>query len=266
MIFFSVIPDTPLPRRKKSNQHIYIVQLLFQSRMNSQTIFCNDDIICEVWKHVKIDSLKQLSVVSKDYNSHFKNMSDIDYLCRKYKEEDNNLSAFVAKTSKEICKKYHYGTPKFLNVLTAFFDNKVTEKEKKDIGGDIYLIYYWIILILHIVNNNYKEILLIAKKIKYENKLDKPIIQLFLKILGQHSFKIFGKGYCKNKNMLLRYLSIGHMILFGKHQFSTNKGYVETLQRKKIELVNGIKKFEIKPNRWLFPKRFCLELIEIIGK
>ena len=140
-------------------------------------MFCNDDIICELWKHIGVDSLKKLSVVSKDYNSHFKNMSDIDYISKKYKESDNVME-FISKTSKEICKKYNYPTPKFINTLTAFFKNKVTEIEKNSIGDDIYLIYYWIILLLHVVNNNYKEILIVTKKIDYEKQLNKQIIDV----------------------------------------------------------------------------------------
>lgn len=233
--------------------------------MNTQTIFCNDDIISEVWKHISINSLKQLSVVSKDYNSHFKDMSDIDYISRKYKESDNVMD-FISKTSKEICKKYNYPTPKFINTLTAFFKNKVTEIEKNGIGDDIYLIYYWIILLLHVVNNNYKEILIVTKKIDYKKKLNKPIIELFLKLINQSNSEIFGKGYSPNKYKLIRHISFCHIILFSKHQFRTNKKYVETVHMKQIELIKGIKDFEYTPKRWLFPKRFCLEVIEILGK
>lgn len=233
--------------------------------MNTQTIFRNDDIICELWKHVGVDSLKQLSVVSKDYNLHFKNMSDIDYISKKYKESDNVMD-FISKTSKEICKKYNYPTPKFINTLKVFFENKVSEIEKNGIGDDIYLIYYWIILLLHVVNNNYKEILITTKKIDYKNKLDKPIIHLFLKLISQRNNKIFGKGYCPNKNKLLRYISVYHIIMFSKHQFRKNEKYVETVYMKQLEMIQGIKCLEYSPNRWLFPKRFCLELIEIIDK
>ena len=228
-------------------------------------MFCNDDIICELWKHIGVDSLKKLSVVSKDYNSQFKNMSDIDYISKKYKESDNVME-FISKTSKEICKKYNYPTPKFINTLTAFFKNKVTEIEKNGIDNDIYLIYYWIILLLHVVNNNYNEILIVTKKIDYEKRLNKQIIELFLKLISQSNYKIFGGSYSLNKNKLLRYISVYHIIMFSKHQFRKNKKYVETVHMKQLEMIQGIKCLEYSPNRWLFPKRFCLKLIEIIEK
>lgn len=233
--------------------------------MNTQTIFRNDDIICEVWKHIGVDSLKQLSVVSKDYNLHFKNMSDIDYISKKYKESDNVMD-LISKTSKEICKKYNYPTPKFINTLRSFFENEVSKIEENGIGDDIYLIYYWIILLLHVVNNNYKEILVVTKKINYEKQVNKSIIELFLKLICQRNNKIFGRGYCPNKYKLLRYISIYHIIMLSKHQFRKNEKYVETVHKKQLEMIQGIKYLEYAPNRWLFPKRFCLKLIEIIDK
>ena len=95
--------------------------------MNPQTIFNNNDIIVELWKHVNVDTMKCLSIVSKNYNLQFKKMSDIDYLSRIYKENNNNLSSFVLKTCKENCKKYNYPTPRFINILCAFIDNNVSE-------------------------------------------------------------------------------------------------------------------------------------------
>lgn len=233
--------------------------------MNTQTIFCNDDIITEVWKHIGLNTIKQLSIVSKDYNSHFKNMTDIDYISMKYKESDN-LTDFVLKTCKEICKKYNYPTPKLAYTLSLFLNNEVSEMEKNGIGEDIYLIYYWIIILLHIVNNNYKDILSTIKIINYEKTLNKRIIELFLKLMNQSNYKIYGGGYSANKYKLMRHISIYHVILFSKHQFKTNKKYQETVHMKQIELINAIKGFEIIPKKWLYPKRFCLEIIDIIDK
>jgi hypothetical protein len=230
--------------------------------MNLQTIFNNNDIIVELWKHVNVDTMKCLSIVSKNYNSQFKKMSDIDYLSRIYKENNNNLSSFVLKTCKENCKKYNYPTPRFINIFCAFIDNKVSEKEKNNIEDDIYIIYYWIIMLLHIVNNNYNQILIITKKINYENKLNKSITQLFLKILNESKCKIFSR-YSLNKCKLIRYLSVGYFLVFSKYQFKTNKDFVRTVQMKQTELINAIRDFEFAPKKWLFPKRFCLKLIEI---
>ena len=233
--------------------------------MDTQTIFYNEDIICELFKHVKVDTFKNLSIVSKDYNSQVKNITNIDYISRKYKESDN-ITDFVSKTSKEICKKYNYPTPKFINTLTAFFKNNVSEKEKNGIDEDVYLIYYWIILLLHIVNNNYNEILITVMKIDYKKKVNKSIIELFLKLINQINYKIFGRGYSQNKYKLLRYISVYHIIMFSKHQFRKNEKYAEIVHMKQLEIIQGIKCFEIIPNRWLFPKNFCLKLIEKIEK
>jgi hypothetical protein len=233
--------------------------------MNTQTIFCNDDIIYELWKHISVDSLKLVSVVSKDYNSQFKNMSDIEYISKKYKESDNVID-FISKTSKEICKKYNYPTPNFIYTLKAFFENKVSKIEKNGIVDDIYFIYYWIIILLHVVNNNYKEILIVIKKIDYKKQVNKPIIQLFLKLIYEKKYKIFGRSYSPNKYKLLRYISIYHIIMLSKNQFRKYKKYIETVHMKQLEMIKEIKYFEYAPNRWLFPKKFCLELIEIIEK
>jgi len=233
--------------------------------MNLQTIFNNNDIIVELWQHVNVDTMKCLSIVSKNYNLQFKNMSHIDYLTRIYKENNNNLSSFVLKTCKEICKKYNYPTPRFINILCAFIDNNVSEKEKNNIENDIYIIYYWISLLLHIVNNNYKQILIIIKKKNYENKwnkLSKPIIRLFIIFMKGPNCKIFGK-YSLNKCKLMRYLSVGYCTIFSKYKFRTHKKIVKTIHMKQTELINAIKYFEFAPKKWLFPKSFCLKLIDI---
>ena len=233
--------------------------------MDTQTIFCNEDIISELWKHISIDTLKQLKNVSKDYNSFVKNITNIDYISRKYKESDN-ITDFVSKTSKEICKKYNYPSPKLINPLSAFLENEISEKGKIGIGDDIYLIYYWIILLLHAVNNNYNEILVIVMKIDYKKKVNKSIIELFLKVMRQPNYKIFGRYYGVNKYILIRYISCFHVIQFSKHQFKISKKYVEAVHMKQTELIKGIKCLEIIPNRWKFPKNFCLKLVEILEK
>jgi hypothetical protein len=145
-------------------------------------------------------------------------------------------------------------------------ENEISEKGKISIGEDIYLIYYWIILLLHAVNNNYNEILIIVMKIDYKKKVNKSIIELFLKVMRQPNYKIFGRYYGVNKYILIRHISCFHVIQFSKHQFKISKKYVEAVHMKQTELIKGIKCFEIIPNRWRFPKNFCLKLVEILEK
>jgi len=229
-------------------------------------IFHNDDIIMELWKHLNVDTFKNISMVSKNYNSLFKNMTDIHYISLKYKETGSNLTVFVLKTCKEICKKNNYPDPNFISGLCWILDNKVYEKEKNCIDDDIYLIYYWIIILLHAVNNNYKKILTFINKIDYNNQVDIPIIHLFLKIMNQEGIIQMFCTYSKHKYDLLRYVSFSHIILFSKNQLTlmSQTKYVKSLDMKQIELVKEIRNIEIFPGRWLHPKSFCLKLIDIL--
>ena len=233
-------------------------------------IFSSDDIIMELWKHLSVDTFKNISMVSKNYNSRFKNMTDIHYISLKYKETGSNLTAFVSKTCKEICKKNNYPNPYFIKGLCLFLDNKVSEEYKNGIEDDIYFYYYWIIILLHSVNNNYKKILTVINKIDYNKQVNKNIILLFLKFFDHGIWMMFN-GYSPHKFDLLRYISVSHMILLSKNQYRTLKEkderkikFVETIHLKQKELVNQIRKIEIFPGRWLHPKSFCLKLIDIL--
>lgn len=235
--------------------------------MDTQTIFHNEDIVSEVLKHISVDSFKDISLVSKKYNSYLEKISDIDYVSRKYKES-YNLTTFISETCKTFCKKYNYKTPKFIYTLCIYLDNNVSEKDKNAIKDDIYLIYYWIIILLHSVNNNYKEIVRITKKINYKNKVkNTSIIHLFMNVMKQPNYKIFGRCYSNNKYKFIRHISIAHIILVTKNQVWAKISPMSyQLAAKQKELINGIIGFEILPNRWLFPKTFCLELIDILDK
>jgi hypothetical protein len=231
--------------------------------MNANTLFNNEDIITELWKHVKVNSMKRLSIVSKDFNTQYKNMSNIDIIYRKYLESDS-LSSYIIETGKSVSKEYGYAIPKFLNILSNFLEKKITDRSS--IANDIHIIYYWIIILVHAVNNNYKGIIDTMKKIDYKRKLDKKIIQLFLDLMAKGNIYIYGPHYSANKSTLLRYVSIGHIILFSKNQFRCNKKYVNTVLEKQNMLINCIRDFEIFPGRWLHPKMFCKKFIEIFEK
>jgi len=230
-------------------------------------IFRSDDIIMDLWKHLSVDTFKNISMVSKNYNSLFKNMTDIHYISLKYKEKGSNLTAFVSKTCKEICKKNNYPNPYFIRGLCWFLDNKVSEKEKNCIDDDIYLIYYWIIILLHTVNNNYKKILTVINKIDYNNQVNTQIIYLFIKLMNQEGTTRMFCTYSQHKYDLLRYVSFSHIILFSKNQLTltSQTKSVHMLNMKQIDLVNEIRKIEIFPGRWLHPKSFCLKLIQYLN-
>lgn len=230
--------------------------------MDSKTVFSNEDIITELFKHFSVDSLKPISIVSKEYNKQFKSMSKIEYINRKYKESES-ISSFIADTSKEICDKYKYGTPKLIPSLCQLIEKL---NIIKNVEEDIYLLYYWIILLVHAINNNYKAILDIMKIIDYKRKLNKSSISFFLKLMSKRDNIVFSCYYSPNKYKLLRHISAAHIILFSKHQLRDNYHYVEAVYNKQLEFVDNVKKFEIFPNRWMQPKKFCQKLIEIVEK
>lgn len=232
--------------------------------MNTNMLFTNEDIITELWKHIKVDTMKKLSIVSKDFNTCYKNMSDINILTRKYKESES-LSTFILATSKEVIKTYRYPTAKFIPIICSFFDKKISKEEKVGIDNDIYLIYYWIILLYHTVNNNYTEILNVIKKIDYTRKLDPPIIYLFLNFMDQTNVLLYGSSYSLNKLMLMRVISFSYLVLFSKFQFRKHKKFVDTVLSKQNMVIQQIKTNEIYLGN-LYPKRFCKELIDILEK
>jgi hypothetical protein len=78
--------------------------------MDSKTVFSNKDIITELFKHFSVNSLKLISIVSKEYNKQFKSMSKIEYIKRKYKES-KSINSFITDTSKEICYNYNHYIP-----------------------------------------------------------------------------------------------------------------------------------------------------------
>lgn len=230
--------------------------------MDSKTVFSNEDIITELFKHFSINSLKPISIVSKEYNKQFKSMSKIEYIKRKYKESES-ISSFIANTSKEICDKYKYGTPKLIPSLCQLIEKL---NIIKNVEEDIYLLYYWIILLVHSINNNYNAILDIMKKIDYKKQLNKSSIAFFLKLMSNRDNIVFSCYYSSNKYKLLRHISAAHIILFSKHQLIDNYHYVEAVYNKQVEFVEHVKKFEIHPNKWIQPKYFCMKLIEIVEK
>lgn len=230
--------------------------------MDSKTVFSNVDIITELFKHLSVDSLRPISIVSKEYNKQFKLMSKIEYINRKYNESDS-ISNFIANASKEICDKYKYGTPKLIPHLCQLIEKL---NVIKNIEKDIYLLYYWIILLVHTINNNYNAILDIIKKIDYKRRLSNSSISFFLKLMSKPDYIVFGSYYSPNKYKLLRHVSAAHIILFSKHQLRDNYNYVEAVYNKQVEFVEHVKKFEIFPNRWMHPKYFCMKLIEIVDK
>lgn len=230
--------------------------------MDSKTVFSNKDIITELFKHFSVNSLKLISIVSKEYNKQFKSMSKIEYIKRKYKES-KSINSFITDTSKEICYKYKYGTPILIPNFCNFI-KKITII--KNVEEYIYLIYYWIILLIHTINNNYSEIIIVMKTINYEKKLNKSFVSLLLKLMSSLYYRILWEysGYSYNKCKLLKHISDAHIILFSKHQLKNNYRYVEVIYNKQLEFVDNVKKSEV--FRVWIKKNFCLKLIEMVEK
>lgn len=237
--------------------------------MNADMLFTNKDIITELWKHVTIDTttsciaidsmknMKKLSIVSKDFNTMYKKMSDIDKIGIKYLESDS-LSSFIMETGKSVSKIYGYPISKFLPTLSSIIEKKITAE---CIAYDIHILYYWIVILVHAVNRNYNEILNAINKIDYKRNFDIKIVQLFVNLMAIGEIQIFGPYYSLNKYTLLRYLSIAHIILYSKNLLRDNVKIVEIVSEKQNMLINGIRDFEI-----YHPKKFCKQLIAILEK
>lgn len=256
------------------------------SRMNTDTLFNNMDIVTEVWKFVTVDSMKKLSNVSKNFNTCYKDMTDIEYISRRY-TESVSLGSFILEIGKEVIKEHGYSSSKMLPVLASFFDDvknplisvshkslfhrevikSVVEKHTSGIDDNAYLIYYWIVILIHTVNNNYKHIVKTINMIDYKRKTkSKNIIQLFISVFTYSNEQLYGASYSYRKLALMRYISIIHLLMFSKHQHIENKKFQATILNKQDMLIQQIKEFEIFPGRWIYPKTFSNQLIDILQK
>ena len=230
--------------------------------MDSKNLFTNTDIISFVWKNTKADDMIKSSLISKEFYRLYKQITYIDFLFIKY-NDCGNLSLFIKKTTDEICKKYKYAYPKFIPFMVEYIDKKNDENIN---DKTIYLIYYWIVLILHAINRNYEELFIQIGKIDYTNILDTNTFLFFLEILNEKRRTIYGKIYSKKTLDFINCISITHLILFSKNCFKDDIGFCLTLERKKKELVEKYKNFKPWRRSWIYPKYLCLGIVEIIEK
>lgn len=223
----------------------------------------NTDIISELWKYVNVDNMKIISMVSKDFNICYKNMSDIDIIKRKYKEY-NSFDSFILAISKKIVKNYSYPKAKFISKLSTHFIRSISKNDKLYIENDIHLVYYWIILLYHTVNNNYTEILNTIKNIDFTKKVNVQIIYLFLNIMNKNDYTIYSACYSSKKLSFMRTITFIYIVMFSKNQFQFNKKFMEVVLNKKQLAIQAIEDFQISQDKWLYPKKFCKKLINII--
>lgn len=230
--------------------------------MDSKNLFTNTDIISFVWKNTKADDMKKNSLISKEFYHLYKQMTNIDFLFIKY-NDSGNLSLFIKKITDEICKKYKYAYPKFIPFMVDYFDKK---KDKNINDKTIYLIYYWILLILHTINRNYEELFIQIRKIDYTNILDKNTFLFFIEILNEKRRTIYGKLYSQKTLDFINCISATHLILFLKNSFKNDRGFCSVLERKKKDLVQKYKNFKPWRRSWIYPKYLCLGIVEMIEK
>lgn len=250
--------------------------------MNTDTLFNNMDIVTEVWKHVTVDSMKRLSNVSKNFNTCYKDMTDIEYISRRY-AESASLGSFILEIGQEVIKEHGYSSSKMLPVLASFFDDVISvrhkslfhravikcvvEKNTSGIADNAYLIYYWVVILIHTVNNNYKHIVKTINMIDYKRKTkSNNIMQLFLSVFTYTNRQLYGASYSDRKLALMRYISIIHLLMFSKNQHIENKKFQTQVLEKQDMLIQQIKEFEIFPGRWIYPKTFSNQLINILQK
>tara|TARA_Y100000389_G_C17361786_1_gene464181 strand:+ start:170 stop:862 length:693 start_codon:yes stop_codon:yes gene_type:complete len=230
--------------------------------MDSKNLFTNTDIISFVWKNTKADDMKKNSLISKEFYHLYKQMTYIDFLFIKY-NDSGNLTLFIKKITDEICKKYKYAYPKFIPFMVDYFDKK---KDKNINDKTIYLIYYWILLILHTINRNYEELFIQIRKIDYTNILDKNTFLFFIEILNEKRRTIYGKLYSQKTLDFINCISATHLILFLKNSFKNDRGFCSVLERKKKDLVQKYKNFKPWRRSWIYPKYLCLGIVEMIEK
>lgn len=223
----------------------------------------NADIISELWKYINVDNMKLISMVSKDFNICYKNMSDIDIIKRKYKES-NCFNRFILAISKKVVKTYSYPKAKFISRLSRHFIRSISKNDKLYIENDIHLVYYWIILLYHTVNNNYTEILNTIKNIDFTKTINAQIIYLFLDIMNNNDYTIYSASYSSKKILFMRTITFIYIVMFSKNQFQFDKKFIEVVLNKKQLAIQTIEDFEISQDKWLYPKKFCKKLINII--
>lgn len=267
MIFFLPYITQGKPEEYKDSNFKEVV-IINNSRMNTNMPFNNADIMTEIWKYINIDNMKTVSVVSKDFNTSYKSMSDIDHITKMY-NESTSLGSFILLVGKKVTKKHRYYSSNFLPVLASFMDKIMIERNKPVIDDEVYLIYYWIVILIHTVNNSYSNIVKTMNSINYTKKKANSIkiVSLFLKIFTKKNEKLYGSTYSINKLKLMRYISLVHLIMFSKNQYKEQEKFQAEVLKKQNEVIEYTKKeFQISPGRWKYPKSFINQIMNLLKK
>jgi hypothetical protein len=219
----------------------------------------NEDITYEIWKYVPYSSIQITSIVSKDFSSYYKKMTIHDKTLSRCKELGGIIN-YTSKIVEETCNQYGYNIPKFITPLNRYIQSD-TSKIKKEflepcLIGDL------VIILVHVVNNKYSEVLKKIKKTDYTTlKTNNSTLMFFVQLFTAPFAETFGRIYGENKKQIMKILCHLHLFRLANNLHRSNKSFRRILEEKKIELKNFIntKRFSL-----IYPKCFITGLNDII--
>ena len=125
----------------------------------------DDDILSIVWKFINLDNMNKASLISKKFFNIYKKLTINDKINIIY-NETNSISLFVYKITTNLFNKFDYKKSKFIPKLVKYLNNNLSIKfiENKN----LYLIYDFIEIILHTINNKFKNLISKLENINYD--------------------------------------------------------------------------------------------------
>lgn len=228
----------------------------------------DQDIVSEVWKHMSLSSMTIASNVSKDFYNNYKKLSKNDRIYIIFKES-KDINSFITDMVMQICNKYNYKKPKFINYFNNFLNRMIAEPKKnrysKNLQGlidsnEISVLYNILVIITHTFNHNYKEIIYEFQNINYDYIIDgRSAISLMTDLINTRLSDIFGTCYSSKTLMNIRVVCFAHVIILGNKKLYNAIKFRAAFKDKK-----NLLKEHLQESSPYFPAYFSKELLKII--
>lgn len=218
----------------------------------------DDDILSIVWKFINLDNMNKASLISKKFFNIYKKLTINDKINIIY-NETNSISLFVYKITTNLFNKFDYKKSKFIPKLVKYLNNNLSIKfiENKN----LYLIYDFIEIILHTINNKFKNLISKLENINYDFSNKKYSIQFIVNLLGKNKSNTFENineifsHYSFDKIRSIRFISFIFLFKLSSNleNISEFDNYRIVISQKKILSINYLKNESITIKN-LYPK------------